>query len=76
MPCRPRLQLCGVPLHVVQRGNNRSPCFFAEADYLFCRHWLRLLAAKHRCAIHAYALMRSTMSTCCSSPRGRRGHRP
>ncbi len=57
MPRRSRLQLCGVPLHIVQRGNNRSPCFFAEEDYLFYRHWLRLLAARHCCAIHAYALM-------------------
>ena len=38
MPRRPRQQLCGVSLHVVMRDNNRSPCFFAEADYLFYRH--------------------------------------
>ena len=22
------------PLHIVQRGHNRQPCFFATADYL------------------------------------------
>ena len=57
MPRRPRLQLYGLPVHIVQRGNNRTPCFFAEEDYLFYRHWLRLLSARHGCAIHAYALM-------------------
>ena len=30
MPRRPRLQLAEIPLHIVQRGINREPCFFAE----------------------------------------------
>ncbi len=33
MPRRPRLVLPGVPLHVIQRGNNRQACFFADEDY-------------------------------------------
>ncbi|GLX78747.1 hypothetical protein tinsulaeT_20870 [Thalassotalea insulae] len=28
-----RLNLANIPQHVIQRGNNRSACFFAEADY-------------------------------------------
>jgi REP-associated tyrosine transposase len=27
---RPRLYIPGVPAHIVQRGNNREPCFFKE----------------------------------------------
>jgi putative transposase len=57
MARRPRLELAGVPLHVIQRGNNRAACFHADADR---RLYLRLLgkaAARHRCAIHAYVLM-------------------
>ena len=27
MPRRPRLALPGVPLHLIQRGNNRQACF-------------------------------------------------
>ena len=57
MPRRPRLNLADLPLHIVQRGNNRSACFFAEADFRFYLHWLRLLSAKHRCSVHAYVLM-------------------
>ena len=57
MPRRPRLNLTGLPLHIIQRGNNRSACFFAEADFRFYLHWLRLLSAKHRCSVHAYVLM-------------------
>ncbi len=29
----PRLNLPGVPQHVIQRGNNREACFFEEQDY-------------------------------------------
>lgn len=57
MARRPRLELPGVPLHVIQRGNNRGLCFRADADR---RLYLRLLgqaAARHRCSIHAYVLM-------------------
>lgn len=29
MPRHPRIHLAGIPLHLVQRGINREPCFFA-----------------------------------------------
>ena len=57
MPRRPRIKLAGMPQHLVQRGVNRSPCFFAEEDYHCYLHWLKEAAAKWRCAIHAYVLM-------------------
>lgn len=57
MPRKPRFYLAGIPAHVVQRGNNRQPVFFAEEDYSAYRHWLADGAKKHGCAIHAYVLM-------------------
>jgi len=57
MPRRPRLNLVDVPMHVIQRGNNRQPCFFTEDDYRFYLHWLQLGARKYECAVHAYVLM-------------------
>ncbi len=57
MPRRPRLQLAEVPLHIVQRGINREPCFFAEEDYHCYLHWLEEAARDCGCAIHAYVLM-------------------
>jgi len=57
MPRRPRIKLAEVPQHVVQRGINREPCFFAEEDYHFYLHWLQKSAADWHCAIHAYVLM-------------------
>lgn len=57
MPRRARVLLPGVMLHLIQRGNNRSACFFAEEDYLFYPEHLADQARKHDCAIHAWCLM-------------------
>ena len=57
MPRRARLALPGVPLHLIQRGNNRQACFFADEDYRFYLDWLAEQAAKTGCQIHAYVLM-------------------
>jgi REP element-mobilizing transposase RayT len=40
MPRRPRIHLDGVPLHIVQRGHNREPCFFGEEDFQSYLYWL------------------------------------
>lgn len=40
MPRRPRIQLAETPLHIVQRGINREPCFFAVEDCHCYLHWL------------------------------------
>ena len=34
MPRLPRIDIPGVPQHVVQRGNDRGPCFFMAVDRL------------------------------------------
>jgi len=52
-----RLDMPKVPQHVVQRGNNRQPCFAAEEDYLAYIEDLSDAAFHCGCAIHAYALM-------------------
>jgi len=57
MPRRARLRLPGLPPHLIQRGNNRGECFFAQADYQCYLHHLAQLSAKFACAVHAYVLM-------------------
>jgi len=57
MPRQCRFQAAGVAAHVVQRGNNRQPCFFTEDDYLFFLSCLDKAAKRYRCGIHAYVLM-------------------
>lgn len=57
MPRRPRITLPEVPLHLIQRGNNRQACFYADEDYLVYLGWLEEYAKETDCAIHAYVLM-------------------
>jgi len=57
MPRRPRLTLPGVPLHLIQRGNNRQACFFSDEDYRAYLAWLGEYARSSACQIHAYVLM-------------------
>jgi len=57
MPRKPRFFAPDVPIHVVQRGHNREPVFFEEADYLEYLFWLKAAALKHEVKIHAYVLM-------------------
>lgn len=57
MPRPPRTVLPGHPLHLIQRGNNRSACFVDDTDRA---HYVRALgsaSARAGCAIHACVLM-------------------
>lgn len=68
MPRRARLMLPNVPLHLIQRGNNRQVCFVAEEDYRFYLDWLKEYADKTGCRVHAYVLMTNHVHLLISSP--------
>src|SRR3546814_7462222 len=53
----PRLDLPDIPQHVVQRGNNRLPCFLDDRDRLRYLQLLRESLAATHCRLHAYVLM-------------------
>ncbi|MFI8481870.1 transposase [Pseudomonas sp. NPDC078700] len=57
MPRRARLLLPGMALHLIQRGNNRSACFYSDEDCQFYLEHLADQAQKHGCAVHAWCLM-------------------
>lgn len=57
MPRRARLAVAGIPWHIIQRGNNRSACFYSDQDYLRYLDTLNEQAVKYGCQIHAYVLM-------------------
>ena len=57
MPRRARLNVPEVPLHIVQRGNNRQATFFADDDRVFYLECLKDAAGQHACDVHAYVLM-------------------
>lgn len=57
MPRKPRMYLPDIPSHVIQRGNNRTACFFAEADYRFYLDCLDNARRRYGVSVHAYVLM-------------------
>lgn len=57
MSRKPRFFVPDVPVHVVQRGNNRQAVFFNDNDYRVYLDWLGEAATEHGCAIHTYVLM-------------------
>jgi putative transposase len=57
MARRRRLCLPDVPLHVVQRGNNRQVCFFRYEDRLAYLSSLSEYLGETGCSLHAYVLM-------------------
>jgi putative transposase len=52
-----RMDLAGVPQHLIQRGNNRQPCFFADGDRRRYLDWLHEAAQEYGGSVHAYVLM-------------------
>jgi len=57
MPRKTRFFVPEVPVHIVQRGNNRQPVFFRDADRRHYLRWLSEAAERFDCRIHAYVLM-------------------
>lgn len=79
----PGIVVPGLPLHIIQRGNNRLPVFFAEADYRYYLNILTETSHRYRCAVHAYVLMTNHVHllmtaeardsvSCCMQARGRK----
>ena len=59
MPRKTRVYLPGVPAHIVQRGNNRNACFFAEQDYAYYLEALAQGLRRFGADLHAYCLMKN-----------------
>lgn len=57
MPRRARIVIPGLPLHVVQRGNNKQACFFDDDDRRFYLYHLNRFSRQCACDVHAFCLM-------------------
>ena len=57
MPRKSGIYLPGIPSHVLQRSNDRNPCFFDEDNYWFLLDWLGDACGRYDVAIHACVLM-------------------
>ena len=53
----PRIILPGQALHIIQRGNNRQACFFADDDYRYYLDCLQVASSHYGGQLHAYVLM-------------------
>ena len=67
MPRRARINLPGVPQHLIQRGNNRQACFFEEEDFSVYLDWLHAAAIGTACRLHSYVLMTNPVHLLISS---------
>lgn len=57
MPRRKRCCPAGLPVHIVQRGNNKQVCFTSDSDLAAYANWLKDAAKKYGVAIHAWVFM-------------------
>ncbi len=57
MPRQPRSFVPGVPVHLIQRGNNRSLCFFKAQDYRTYLDRLTQCSSQFSVAVHSYVLI-------------------
>jgi putative transposase len=57
MPRAARIDLPGIPQHLISRGHNRATCFFRDQDRRIYLRYLSEAAAANECDIHAFTLM-------------------
>ena len=57
MPRRPPHLPIGVPVHVIQRGNNRQICFTSDEDMGAYLSWMHEAATRCGVLVHAWVLM-------------------
>lgn len=67
MPRRPRHFIQGMPYHLVQRGNNRQPCFSDVEDRLIYLGLWKAKSAQYGLPVHAYCLMSNHVHILCSN---------
>lgn len=56
----------GVPVHLLQRGNNRQTCFNNSGDFSAFLWWLREYSENFEVEIHAWALMENHYHLLCT----------
>ncbi len=57
MPRRRRFCPVGIPVHVIQRGNNRQSLFTNDSDIAAYVHWLSEGAARYQVQVHGWVFM-------------------
>ncbi len=61
-----RISPVDVPIHIIQRGNNRQVCFIAEEDHVAYAGWLAEYSKKYKVDVHAWVMMSNHVHILCS----------
>lgn len=62
----PRISPKEIPVHVIQRGNNRQACFVSDEDHGAYVAWLKKYAKKYGVDIHAWVMMTNHVHLLCT----------
>jgi putative transposase len=57
LPRRPRFCPGDIPVHVIQRGNNRQTLFTSDKDIAAYAHWLAEGSVRFEFAVHGWVFM-------------------
>ena len=62
----PRISPTGIPVHVIQRGNNHQACFLSDEDHCAYAGWLKDYSQKYKVDIHAWVMMTNHVHLLCT----------
>lgn len=62
----PRISPVDVPVHIIQRGNNRQVCFVTEEDRGAFTGWLTEYSKKYKVDVHAWVMMSNHVHLLCT----------
>ena len=66
MPRLPRISPVDVPIHIIQRGNNRQACFVTNEDHWVYTGWLKDYAKKYGVEVHSWVMMTNHVHLLCT----------
>ncbi|WP_084456747.1 transposase [Desulfogranum mediterraneum] len=62
----PRISPVDVPIHLIQRGNNRQICFASEEDFSAYVGWLKEYSGKYKVDVHSWVMMSNHVHLLCT----------
>jgi REP-associated tyrosine transposase len=61
-----RIAPINIPIHIIQRGNNRQVCFGSDDNHIAYASWLKEYSKKYKVAIHAWVMMTNHVHLLCT----------
>ena len=61
-----RITPTDIPVHLIQRGNNRQACFISDEDHGAYVGWLKEYSHKYKVEIHAWVMMTNHVHLLCT----------